>query len=158
MSSQSKPNFTPDPTQWQRHHAIQAEASCITPASSSCHQTCVFHLSTHFFAISLKLLRSSNEQGSARTQQIIMEKRLNSGQIHATSHSSMMLNYRNPSTVQDGRKATTQISSLHLEASQTCVRSQSWSLSRTSNTTQSVLATTQSWYHKPYLSDDVLTS
>ena len=34
-----------------------------------------------------------------------MEKRLNSGQIHATSHSSMMLNYRNPSTVQDGRKA-----------------------------------------------------
>ena len=34
--------------------------------SSSCHQTCVFHLSTHFFAISLKLLRSSNEQGCAR--------------------------------------------------------------------------------------------
>ena len=31
-------------------------------SSSSCHQTCVFHLSTHFFAISLKLLRSSNEQ------------------------------------------------------------------------------------------------
>ena len=49
------------------------------------------------------------------TQQITMEKRLNSGQIHATSHSSMMLNCRNPSTVQDGRKATTQISSLHLE-------------------------------------------
>ena len=39
------------------------------------------------------------------------EKRLNSGQIHATSQSSMMLNCRNPSTVQDGRKATTQISS-----------------------------------------------
>ena len=46
-----------------------------------------------------------------------MEKRLNSGQIYVTSHSSMMLNGRNPSTVQDGRKATTQISSLHLEAS-----------------------------------------
>ena len=36
------------------------------------------------------------------TQQITMEKRLNSGQIHATSHSSMMLSCRNPSTVQDG--------------------------------------------------------
>ena len=35
-------------------------------ASSSCHQSCAFHLSAHFFAISLKLLRSSNEQGSAR--------------------------------------------------------------------------------------------
>ena len=42
-----------------------------------------------------------------------------------TSHSSIMLNCRNPSTVQDGRKATTQISSFHLDASQTCVRSQS---------------------------------
>ena len=38
------------------------------------------------------------------TQQITMEKRWNSGQIHATSHSSIMLNCRNPSTVQDGRK------------------------------------------------------
>ena len=57
------------------------------------------------------------------TQQITMEKRLNSVQIHATSHSSMMPNYRNPSAVQDGRKATTQISSLHLEASQTCKES-----------------------------------
>ena len=65
------------------------------------------------------------------TQQITMEKRLNSGQIHATSHSSMMLNCRNPSTVQDGRKATTEITSLHLEASRTGVRSQSWTLSRT---------------------------
>ena len=72
MSSQCKPSFTPDPSQWQRHHAIQAEASCITPASSSCHQTCVFHLSTHFFAISLKLLRSSNEQGSVRRVHCIM--------------------------------------------------------------------------------------
>ena len=65
------------------------------------------------------------------TQQITMEKWLNSGQIHATSHSSMMRNCRNPSTVHDGRKATTQISSLHLEASRTCVRSKSWILSRT---------------------------
>ena len=63
----------------------------------------------------------------------------------------------NPSTVQDGRKATTQISSFHLEASQTCVRSQSWTISHTSNTAQSVLVPTQSWYHKLYLSDDVLT-
>ena len=36
------------------------------------------------------------------------------------------------------KKATTQISSLHLEASRTCVRSQSWSLSRTPNTARSV--------------------
>ena len=35
------------------------------------------------------------------THQITMEKRLNSGHIHATSHSSMMLSYRNPSTVQE---------------------------------------------------------
>ena len=34
-------------------------------SSPSCHQTCVFHLSTHFFAISLKLLRPYNEQGRA---------------------------------------------------------------------------------------------
>ena len=40
--------------------------------------------------------------------------------IHLTSHPSIMLNYRNPSTLQAGRKATTQISSLHLEVSQTC--------------------------------------
>ena len=53
------------------------------------------------------------------TQQITMEKRLTNGQIHASSQSFMILNYRNPSTVQDGRKATTQISSLHLEVSRT---------------------------------------
>ena len=88
------------------------------------------------------------------TQQITMEKWLNSGQIHATSHSSMMRNCRNPSTVHDGRKATTQISSLHLEASRTC---KSWILSRTPNTARSVLVPTQSWYHKLYLSDDVST-
>ena len=40
--------------------------------SSSCHQTCVFHLYTHFFAISLKLLRSSNEQGRASKVHCIM--------------------------------------------------------------------------------------
>ena len=34
-------------------------------SSSSCHQTCVFHVSTHFFAISLKLLRS----GQGRAEQ-----------------------------------------------------------------------------------------
>ena len=62
------------------------------------------------------------------TTEMTEEERLNSGQVHATSHSSMMLNYRNPSTVQDGRKATTQISSLHLEASRTCVKSKSWTL------------------------------
>ena len=47
--------------------------------------------------------------------------------------------------------------SLHLEASRTCVRSQSWNLSRTPNTARSVIVTTQSWYRKLYLSDDVLT-
>ena len=31
MSSQCKPSCTPAPSQWQRHHAIQAEAPCITP-------------------------------------------------------------------------------------------------------------------------------
>ena len=48
--------------------------SCIHQSSSSslCHQTCVFRLSTHVFAISLKLLRSSNEQGSAKRVHCIM--------------------------------------------------------------------------------------
>ena len=55
------------------------------------------------------------------------------------------------------KKGTTQISSLHMEASRTCVRSQSWTLSRTPNTARSVLVPTQSWYHKLYLSDDVLS-
>ena len=41
-------------------------------SSSSCHQTSVFHLSTHFFAVSLNLLRSSNEQGCARRVHCIM--------------------------------------------------------------------------------------
>ena len=40
--------------------------------SSSCHQTSVFHLSMHFFAVSLNLLRSSNEQGCARRVHCIM--------------------------------------------------------------------------------------
>ena len=35
-------------------------------SSSSRHQTSVFHLSTHFLAVSLNLLRLSNEQGCAR--------------------------------------------------------------------------------------------
>ena len=37
------------------------------------------------------------------------------------------------------------------------VRSQLWTLYRTPNTARSVLVPTQSWYHKLYLSDDVLT-
>ena len=41
-------------------------------SSSSCHQTSVFHLSTHFFVVSLNLLRSSNEQGCARRVHCIM--------------------------------------------------------------------------------------
>ena len=40
--------------------------------SSSCHQTSVFHLSTHFFTVSLNLLRSSNQQGCARRVHCIM--------------------------------------------------------------------------------------
>ena len=43
-----------------------------TSSSSSCHQTSVFHLSTHFFAVSLNLLRSSNEQGCSRRVHCIM--------------------------------------------------------------------------------------
>ena len=41
-------------------------------SSSLYHQTCVFHLSRHFFAILLKRLRSSNEQGRARRVHCIM--------------------------------------------------------------------------------------
>ena len=41
-------------------------------SSSSCHQTSVFHLSMHFFAVSLNLLRSFNEQGCARRVHYIM--------------------------------------------------------------------------------------
>ena len=37
----------------------------VGAGSSSCHQTCVFHLSAHFFTISLKPLRSSKEQDRA---------------------------------------------------------------------------------------------
>ena len=33
MSSKCKPSCTPAPSQWQRHHAIQAEASCITSSN-----------------------------------------------------------------------------------------------------------------------------
>ena len=33
MSTQSKPSYTPAPSQWQRHHAIQTEASCTTPSN-----------------------------------------------------------------------------------------------------------------------------
>ena len=51
-------------------------ANCFTKhcqsSSSSCHQTSVFHLSTHFCAVSLNLLRSSNEQGCARRVHCIM--------------------------------------------------------------------------------------
>ena len=63
-----------------------------------------------------------------------MEKRLNSGEIHATSQSPMILYYRNPSTVQDESKTTTQISSLQIKTSLSCVRSQAWTLSRSPNT------------------------
>ena len=47
---------------------------CFTnqTSSSSCHQTSVFHLSRHFFAVSLNLLGSSNEQGCARRVHCIM--------------------------------------------------------------------------------------
>ena len=44
-----------------------------------------------------------------------------------------MLNCRSHSTVRDGRKPTTQTSSSHLSASQTCVRSRSLTLSHTHN-------------------------
>ena len=49
------------------HGSIQPQSS-----SSSCHQTSVFHLSMHFFAVSLNLLRSSNEQGCSRRVHCIM--------------------------------------------------------------------------------------
>ena len=43
-----------------------------TSSSSSCQQTSVFHLSTHIFAVSLNLLRSSIEQGCVRRVHCIM--------------------------------------------------------------------------------------
>ena len=55
-------------------------------SSSSCHQTCVFHLSTHFFAISLKLLRLSNEQGLARRVHCIMDAVFSVSRPHSTPH------------------------------------------------------------------------
>ena len=42
--------------------------------------------------------------------------------VEQWAYSFMMLNCRSHSTVRDGRKATTQTSSSHLGASQTCVR------------------------------------
>ena len=49
-----------------------ADPILLSLSSSSCHQTSVFHLSTHFFAISFKLLRSSNEHGRARRVHCIL--------------------------------------------------------------------------------------
>ena len=59
---------------WHTNHeqAVSVWCAPCSSSSSSCHQTCVLHLSTHLFAISLKLLRSSNEQGSARRVHCIM--------------------------------------------------------------------------------------
>ena len=70
--------------------------------------------------------------------QTTMEKRLNKGQIYAISHWSTMRNYQSRSTVQDGREAATTTSPLYLKALLTCVENQSWNLSLTSNTVQSV--------------------
>ena len=50
----------------------QSKIIAIIISSSSCHQTSVFHLSTHFFAVSLNLLRSSYEQGRAGRVNCIM--------------------------------------------------------------------------------------
>ena len=62
----------------------------------------------------------------------------------------MMLNCRNPLTVQDGRKVTTQISSLHLEASRTCVRRQSDPIPHTQHRPVCVLTVMvpQTWFHR----------
>ena len=53
-------------------HKVFAWTKQTCTSSSSCHQTSVFHLSTHFFAVSLNLLRSSNEQGCTRRVHCIM--------------------------------------------------------------------------------------
>ena len=62
--------------------------------------------------------------------------------IHDTGV-SMTLNCRSHSTVRDGIKATTQTSFSHLIASQTCVRTWTWTLSPTHNAAPSVLAFNQ---------------
>ena len=41
-------------------------------SSSSCHQTKCFHMSTHYFALSLNLMRSSKGQGCASLEHCIM--------------------------------------------------------------------------------------
>ena len=54
-------------------HSDWATPIVVVP-SSSCHQTRVFHLSTHFFAVSLNLVRPSNEHDCAiRVHCIICE-------------------------------------------------------------------------------------
>ena len=54
-------------------HSLYAVSFGHYSSSSSCHKTCVFHLSTHLFAISLiKLFGYSNEQSRARRVHCIM--------------------------------------------------------------------------------------
>ena len=53
----------------------------LQSSSSSCHQTSVFHLSMHFFAVSLSLLRSSKEQGCERRVHCIMTMTMNDNEI-----------------------------------------------------------------------------
>ena len=61
------------PRLWHTNHEQAVSVWCIwNSSSSSCHQTSVFHLSTHFFAVSLNFLRSSNEQGCVRRVHCIM--------------------------------------------------------------------------------------
>ena len=65
--SKTPTHSPPTPPQPKHRHMYNTP-----PSSSSCHQTSGFHLSTHFFAVSLNLLRSSNEQGCARRVHCIM--------------------------------------------------------------------------------------
>ena len=54
------------------YHSIQVLQLCFISSSSSCHQTSAFHVSTHFFVVSLNLLMLPNEKGCARRVHCIM--------------------------------------------------------------------------------------
>ena len=62
MSSQCKPSCTPAPCQWQRHYAIQAEASCITPATEGDYSM-VYSFSEEKYRKGVAILKNNKAAG-----------------------------------------------------------------------------------------------
>ena len=62
MSSQCKPSCTPAPSQWQRHHAIQVEASCITPATEGDYSM-VYPFSQEEYRKGVAILKNNKASG-----------------------------------------------------------------------------------------------